>query len=372
MAYLSADFRYHPVGFVIPEVIERHDRRRVEVIGYSTGIDDGSEIRARLARGFDRFIDLSATSIPDTVDRIRADDVDILVDLQGWTTDCRPELLALRCAPIQVSWLGFAGTMGDRRLADYVIGDPVVTPLGDAECFTEHIAQLPDCYLPFDTTRRLEAAPTRASQGLPDQGFVFCSLNNNYKFNPPTFDLWCSLLRDLPGSVLWLSRPRASAVDNLRQEAARRGIDPERIVFAVRVESPADHLARLQLADLALDPAPYNSHSSGMDTLWAGVPMVTLLGQAFAGRVGASLLQAAGLDEMVTASPQDYCALALGLARDAERLGALRRRLREGRGDSRLFDMARYAAALEGLYEQMWRNHQAGRHQAIAAAQSTA
>jgi predicted O-linked N-acetylglucosamine transferase (SPINDLY family) len=367
VGYLSADFRYHAVGFVIPELIERHDRARVEVIGYSTGVDDGSEIRARLMRAFDRFVDLKAESIPKVVDRIRQDEIDILVDLQGWTTDCRPEILALRCARVHVNWLGYAGTMGHPQLADYIVGDPVVTPRDDAALFTEAIAQLPHCYLPADSTRQLLPAPTRAAEGLPDEAFVFCSLNNNYKFNPANFDLWCRLLREVPNSVLWLSRPNDSAVANLRQEVQRRGIVPERLLFARRVENPADHLARLQLADLALDSFPYNSHSSGIDTLWAGVPMVTVLGDTFASRVGASLLKVVGLDELVATDTEAYFDMALALARDPKRLRLLREHLTSGRSSFPLFDMKGMAYDLEQVFFRMHENAAAGRREPILA-----
>ena len=367
IGYLSADFRYHPVGFIIPELIERHNRDRVEVTAYSIGVDDNSEIRARLKRAFDRFVDLKADSIPQMIERIRQDNIDILVDLQGWTSDARPELLALRCAKTHVNWLGYAGTMGHPQLADYIIGDPIVTPLDHAGHFSESIAQLPHSYLPADTTRKLQPPPSRTDQGLPEDGFVFCSLNNSYKFNPGNFDVWCRLLREVAGSVLWLSRPNENAVTNLRKEAARRGIEPGRLLFARRVESPTDHLARIQIADLALDTFPYNSHSSGVDTLWAGVPMVTLVGDSFAGRVGASLLKAAGLDELVTTNIETYFDTALMLARNPQMLSSLRNRLTASRETSPLFDMAQFASAMEDIFEQMSKNARSGSVAAIPA-----
>ncbi len=353
IGYLSADLRYHPVGFIVPEVIERHDRTRVEVIAYSTGPDDASDIRCRLMRAFDRFVDLKAESIPKIVDRIRQDAIDVLVDLQGWTTDCKPEVLALRCARIQVNWLGFAGTMGHPGLADYIIGDPVVTPLEHSAFYSETIAQLPHCYLPADTRRQSGQVPSRAAQGLPQDAFVFCSLNNNYKFNPAGFDLWCRLLHEVPHSVLWLTRPNDTAVANLRQEFARRGLAAERLIFAARVENPADHLARIQLADLALDTFPYNSHSSGVDVLWAGVPMVAFLGDTFASRVGASLLKAAGLEDLVATSTAEYFSAALACARDPRVLSSLRGRLEAGRKSSNLFDIGAFTRSLEDLFYRM-------------------
>jgi protein O-GlcNAc transferase len=311
-------------------------------------------IRQRLRAAFDHFVDLRDCSVIETAERIRADEVDILIDLHGWTADGRPEALALRCAPVQVNWLGYAGTVGHPKLADYLLGDPVVTPLSHAHCYTETLAHLPNCYLPADSTIALAAPPLRRDAGLPEEGFVFCSFNNSYKFNPQVFDIWCRLLLETGDSCLWLSQPGGTAHDRLRKEAESRGVDPARVIFAPRVESKADHLSRLQLADLALDPFPYNSHSTGIDVLWAGVPMVALLGDTFPGRVGASLLHAAGLDELVVGSTDEYYRLALALARTPERLRALRRQLVEQRNRCPLFDMPRFVRSLEEVYFRMW------------------
>lgn len=350
VGYLSGDLRGHPVGMIVAEVIERHDRTRVEVFAYSTTDSDGSAIRSRLEATFDHFVDVRELPIEDIVRRIRGDSIDVLVDLAGWTAESRPEALAQRCAPVQVNWLGFAGTMGDERLADYVLGDPVVTPPEDAECFSEHIVRLPHCYLPADTTALPKAAPARATEGLPDNGFVFCSLNNSYKFNPAVFDLWAKILSQARGSVLWLSRVSESVATHLREEIEARGIDGDRLIFARRVPEHEDHIARLQLADLALDPFPYNSHSTGVDTLWAGVPMIALRGSTFAGRVGASLLTAVGLTELIADSVCDYQRLALELYADRERLQNLRNRLIHARTTAPLFDMGRFARDLEDVY----------------------
>lgn len=360
VGYLSADLRYHPVGFAIPALIEQHRREKIEVFAYSTGVDDRSEIRQRLMRAFDHFVDAKELSIPDTVQRIRDDQIDILVDLQGWTTNCRPELLALRCAPIQVNWLGYAGTMGHRGLADYIIGDPWVTPQSHANYYTEAIAQLPTCYLPFDTTRLETPPPSRGSEQLPDDAFVFCSLNNNYKFNPRLLDLWAELLKAVPASILWLSWPGEPAANNLKREISSRSIDPGRLIFAARVDSPADHLARMQLADLALDTIPYNSHSSGSEVLWAGVPMVSLLGETFAGRVGASLLHAAGLSELVTRTTDEYLQLAISLAQNPVQLDVFRSRLKGAKETESWGDIRVFACALENLYAQMYAHYEQG------------
>ncbi|MDP1611954.1 MAG: tetratricopeptide repeat protein [Sulfuritalea sp.] len=353
IGYMSYDFRDHPVGHVLPRIIELHDRSRFEVLGYSLAPDDGSVIRQRLVRAFDRFTDITGLGIKSGAEKIAGDQIDILVDLQGLTTGNRIAMLATRPAPIQVNWLGYAGTMGDPRLADYVFGDPVVTPLEHQAFFSEKIIQLPQCYLPMDDSMAVPPPPSRSDAGLPEDAFVFCSMNNCYKFNPQVFDVWCSILDATPGSVLWLSQPAGVAAANLRVEASARGVAPDRIIYAGRVATRSDHLARLQLADLALDPWPYNSHSSGIDVLWAGVPMVSMLGDSFAGRVGASLLHAAGLRECIAGSPAEYLALCIDLYRQPERLRQIKQQLVANRTGAPLFDMKRFVGALEDIYRSL-------------------
>jgi predicted O-linked N-acetylglucosamine transferase (SPINDLY family) len=265
------------------------------------------------------------------------------------------------------NWLGYPGTMGLESLADYIIGDPVVTPLEAAAGYTEAIAQMPHCYQPNDDRRQIGTPPGRNAAGLPSEGFVFCSFNVAIKITPEVFEVWCDLLRNVPGSVLWLLDPKPTAQANLTREAAARGIDPARLVFAPRMPL-RDHLARLTHADLALDTAPYNSHTTGSDTLWAGVPMVTWLGDTFPSRVGASLLRAVGLDDCIAADINGYRDLALSLARDPERLAALRARLMENRASAPLFDTTRFTRDLEALYTRMWANHQTGRREHLPAA----
>ena len=354
LAYLSYDFSAnHPVAAVIPQVLESHDRTRVETFGYAMGRDDGSDVRQRLVRAFEHFVDIRDLGVEATARKIADDGIDILVDLQGWTKGGRPAALARRPAPILVNWLGYAGTMGNQRLADYLIGDAIVTPPEQACCYTEKIARLPHCYLPMDATQTIAEAPGRAEAGLPETGLVLCSFNNSYKFNPQVFDLWGLLLNAVPGSCLWLSRPGGSGADNLLREAVARGVAAERIIFAGRVEQRPEYLARLQLADLALDPFPFNSHSSGMDVLWAGVPMVTLLGDTFASRVGASLLAAVGLPECIARSSAEYLQLCMDLCRQSGRLQELRQRLAANRGTAPLFDMKQFTRDLEDLYFRM-------------------
>jgi protein O-GlcNAc transferase len=372
IAYLSADFRAHVMGYQIAELIERHDRERFEVLGVSFAPDDGSAIRARLIRAFDRFLDVRAKSDREAAQVLRALDVDIAIDLMGHTRDARLGILAQRAAPIQVSYLGYAGTSG-AEFIDYILGDPVVLPFGDQPFYRERIVQLPDSFFAADSQRSIAAAsqPSRASRGggrqeagLPEHGFVFCCFNNAAKLNPGMFDIWMRLLAGVPGSVLWLSPKNASAERNLREEARRRGVDAARLVFAPRVPQIEDHLARHRLADLFLDTLPYNAHATAGDALWAGLPVLTCLGASFAGRVGGSLLRAAGLPELVTASPADYEALALRLARERPLLASLRELLERHCTRSALFDTARLARHIEAAYATMrdiWQKGEAPR-----------
>lgn len=353
IGYVSYDFRDHPVGHVLPRIIELHDRSKFEVLGYSLTPDDGSAIRQRLVQAFDRFVDITHLGIKSGAEKIASDQIDLLIDLQGLTTGNRVAMLSMRPAPIQINWLGYAGTMGNPGLADYVLGDPIATPFEHQPFFSEEIVQLPHCYLPMDATMEVPFPPLRSDAGLPEDAFVFCSMNNCYKFNPQVFDVWCEILKATPGSVLWLSQPAGVAATNLREEASARGVAPERIIFADRVATRAEHLARLQLADLALDPWPYNSHSSGIDVLWAGVPMVTLLGDSFAGRVGASLLNAVELPECIAESSAEYRNLCVALSCQPERLGQLRRRLAAGRATAPLFDMGKFVRSLEEVYSML-------------------
>ncbi len=352
LGYLSSDFHTHPVAHLAVELLERHDRVRFEVFGYSYGPDDGSQIRQRIARAVDHFRDIRTLSHEQAARLIGDDGIDILVDLKGYTGITRCEILALRPAPVQVNFLGFPGTLGN-GLADYVIADPVVVPMADQPFFSERIVHLPHCYQPNDSRRPIdERTPTRQEAGLPEQGFVFCCFNSGYKIIPPLFDVWMRLLAAVPGSVLWLFEGNPEMTGNLRREASARGVAPERLVFAPKVPMP-QHLARQRLADLFLDTLPYNAHTTGSDALWAGLPMITCLGESFPGRVGASLLRAAGLDELVTRSLAEYEALALALARSPERLAGLRRRLEDGRGNAPLWDTAGYARHIEAAYVRM-------------------
>lgn len=359
VAYLSADFRSHATAFLMAELFERHDRGRFEVMGVSYGRDDNSAMRRRLVKSFETFHDVKAQSDREIATLLRNAEIDIAVDLKGHTLGTRPEILAYRPAPIQVGYLGYPGTIGADFL-DYVLADPVVLPFDRQPFYTEKIVQLPDCYQVNDSTRVIAPeTPTRAAAGLPDDGFVFCCFNKSYKIRRPIFDIWMRLLAAVPGSVLWLLRDNDGAERNLRSEAAARGVDPARLVFADRT-SLEDHLARHRLADLFLDTLPYNAHTTASDALWAGLPVVTCLGQAFAGRVAASLLNAIGLPELVTHNLADYEALALRLATDPKALKAMRAKAAANRMTQPLFDTDRFRRNIEAAYLRMWETWQRG------------
>ena len=317
-------------------------------------------MRQRVQSACELFRELRPLKDEAAARQIADDKIDILVDLVGYTGGCRPGITALRPVPVLVNWLGYAGTLGHSRLADYIIGDPISTPLAHAGHFSESLALMPNCYLPYDRNRTVGARPSRGEAGLPEDGFVFCSFNKGYKLNPETFEVWCQLLREVPQSILWLPWSSDAAVDNLRREAMARGVDPERLFFARLVKSVDEHLGRLQLADLALDTYPYTSHTTGCDALWAGVPMVTRIGETFASRVGASLLHAVGLPELIVEDWAAYFALAKSLALNPGILEAHRGRLAASRLTAALFDTARFTRDLEELYRMIWQQHQNG------------
>jgi predicted O-linked N-acetylglucosamine transferase (SPINDLY family) len=344
IGYLSADYCQHPVALLLAELVEKHDRSRFEVLGLSTGPDDGSAIRHRLAKAFDQFHDLRGRGAHEIAALIRQLEIDIRVDLTGHTEGDHFAILNCRAAPVQVNWLGYPGTDGT-PFVDYILADTVVAPPEHADFFSESIVRLPDSYFPtaYDP---LPAAPSRHQAGLPDQGFVFASFNNGWKITRPIFAAWLRLLQAVPGSVLWLLDANDAFRDNLRRAAAAASVAPERLIFAPRTDADS-HLARQQLADLMLDTSPYNGHMTSSDALWTGVPLVTMLGTAFAGRVAASLLESVGMDELVTHSLDEYEALARALATDPVRLRAAREKLAQARTSMPLFDTDRMRQNVE-------------------------
>ncbi len=352
VGYLSADFHNHATALLMAELIERHDRARFTVVGLSLSQDDGSAIRQRLIEGFDAFVDLRGLSHRDAAARINAERIDILIDLKGYTRGAQPEILAYRPAPIQVNYLGYPGSMG-ADFVDYIVADPFIIPTGAEPFYDEAVVRLPHCYQPNDTKRAVSTEPlTRAVLGLPETGFVFCCFNNTYKITPAVFAIWTRLLRATPNAVLWLFEANPLVAANLRLRLTTEGLDPARLIFAPKVD-PDRHIARMRLADLFLDTLPINAHTTASEALWAGLPVLTCAGEAFAGRVAGSLLHAAGLPELVTDSLERYEQRALELARDTRQLAALRDRLHANRLTSPLFDIARYTRDFEAALERM-------------------
>lgn len=359
LAYLSADFHQHATSHLMAGVFEHHDRTRFEITAISIGPDDGSDMRERIVAAFDRFIDARPLGDADIAELIARLEIDILIDLKGFTQDARTGVLALRPAPIQVSYLGFPGTIG-ADFIDYVIADRDVIPEQDAAAYAEKIVWLPDSYQANDRSRAIADLPAdRAAHGLPTDAFVFCCFNDNYKITPDVFASWMRILNAVDGSVLWLFEDNPVAADNLRREAAARGIAPDRMVFARRLP-PADHLARHRCADLFLDTLPYGAHTTASDALWTCLPVLTCLGHTFAGRVGASLLNAIGLPELVAATPAAYEQLAIEIAQDPARLIALRTKLVCNRLRSPLYDTEQFCRRIEAGFIAMTARQRAG------------
>jgi protein O-GlcNAc transferase len=353
VGYLSADFHEHATAHLISELFSLHDRNRFRVVGYSYGPDDGSSARERLIRSFDRFVDIRNDSFVQSAGRIRADGVQILVDLKGYTADARPKIMALRPAPIQVNYLGYPGTMGSDAI-DYAVVDRIVVPQEEQAFFTEKLVHLPDCYQMNDSTRGISARhPSRQDYGLPESGFVFCCFNASYKITPKVFNVWTRLLKAVPGSVLWLLDSNPYATANLQWEAEARGVAAGRLVFAGHLPY-ADHLARFAVADLFLDTFPYNAHTLTSDALWGGCPVVTCSGRTFPSRVAGSLLQSVGLSDLVCGSLTEYENLAIALARDPERSRGVREKLWTTRLGAPVFDTRRLTRHLEAAFETMW------------------
>ena len=358
VAYLSADFREHPVAYLIAGLSERHDRSRFEITALSLGPDQTSPMRDRIEGAVELFIDVQQQSDDDIAGLIRRREIDIVIDLVGLTQHNRLSVLARRPAPIQVNYLGYSGTTG-AGFIDYILADATVIPEDHSAYYSERVVWLPDCYLVNDDRRAIAArTPSRGECGLPEDGFVFCCFNNTYKLEPETFQVWMRLLNATADSVLWLSAANATAQANLRREAERCGVSTHRLIFAPRVPKAEDHLARQRQADLFLDTLPYNAHTTACDALWAGVPLVTCLGATFVGRVAASLLKAVGLDELIAQSLPDYEALALKLAHEPAYLGSLRDKLASNKTTFPLFDTARTTRQMEAAYTMMWQRYQ--------------
>lgn len=358
IAYLSPDFREHATGFQLAELLESHDRSHFETFGISLHAAEDSPLRRRLIGSFDHFLELGAHCDQEVARTLSKSGIDIAVDLAGYVSMGRTRALSFRPAPIAVNYYGYPGTLG-ADFIDYIIADSHIVPEGSEKFYAEQVVRLPGSYYPTDTKRAAAPRPSRADAGLPERGFVFCTFNNSYKFTPGMFDIWMRLLNQVENSVLWIYAENGTARANLRTEAQARGVSPARLVFAERVDH-AQQLARLALADLFLDTAPCNAHTTASDALWAGVPLITHSGRGFAARVAGSLLAAIGLEELITTELADYEALALALARSPKRLTAIRERLWRNRSTHPLFDTARLCRNIESAYRTMWEIHQRG------------
>jgi predicted O-linked N-acetylglucosamine transferase (SPINDLY family) len=357
LGYLSSDFRAHAVAFAAQSLWGLHDRERFEVVAYSLGPDDGSAYRRRIVAETDRFVDLRTATDEEAARRIHADEVDLLIDLTGFTRGGRPGIPARRPAPIRVSWL-YPCTMGG-GINDYYLGDPIVTPPDHADRYGEKLVLLPHCYHVTDHQQEISRRPvSRSDEGLPEEGFLFCCFNKLAKIDAVIFDCWMRILEAVPGSHLWLLE-WAPARQNLERAAEERGISRHRLLFG-GVRPKPEHLARHRLAELFLDTLIFSAHTTAADALWAGVPLLTLPGETFASRVAASMLTAAGLPELVMPDLETYERRAIELANDPDLLAAVRRRLTGRRGPYPLFDTPRFVRNLERAYLAMWDRHQRG------------
>ena len=358
LGYFSADFHNHAVLFQLIRVLELHDRARFEIHAYSFGPGIQDAMRARVMKAVDAFRDVRALDARTIAEQARADGIDIAIDLMGFTRNARPQIFAHRAAPVQISWLGYPGTMGTDFM-DYLIADRMIVPRAQRAHYAEKIIFLPRVQMAVDDTKPIAASTvTRRDAGLPQTGFVFASFNNSYKISPAQFGIWMRLLAKVPDSVLWLAGAEEGARRNLKHQAQARGIDPARLIFAERI-GMADHLARHAHADLFLDTFPYCGHSTAADALWAGLPLVTRTGHGFASRVAASLLAVIGLPELIAETDEDYERLALELAQDPARLAHIRRRL--GDNKARLFDSEKFTRELETGYRKAWQGWFDGR-----------
>ncbi len=359
VGYFSADFHNHATMYLMQGTFREHDRTRFAIHAYSYGANQSGDRRQALQGAVDSFTDVLEMSDAAIMALAREHALDLAVDLKGYTADARTRLFARRLAPVQAQWLGYPGTLG-ADFIDYIVADRVVIPEQERAHYSEAVIRLPGSYQPNDNQRVIAPiASTRAQHGLPETGLVFCSFNQVWKISPKEFDVWMDLLREVPGSVLWLFRSNPLAGSNLRHEAAARGVAPERLVLAEHLPH-AEHLARLRHADLFLDCFTYNAHTTASDALWAGVPVLTCAGRAFPARVATSLLVAAGLPELVTTTPEDYARLALALAADAPRLADLRARLAAQRETCALFDTRAHTRTIEAAWTAIVERARAG------------
>ena len=358
IGYFSADFHNHATGHLMAELFELHDKSCFEIIGFSFGPEKNDEMRQRLVKSFDQFIEVFSKSDIEIAQLSRDLNIDIAVDLKGFTQDSRTGIFSYRVAPIQVNYLGYPGTMGAEYI-DYIIADKTLIPPQLQQYYSEKVVYLPHSYQANDRKRAIsEKKFTRQELGLPSKGFVFCCFNNNYKILPTTFNAWMQILKMVDGSVLWLLKDNPWVSENLKKEAAKQGIDATRLVFAERMSLP-EHLARHRHADLFIDTLPCNAHTTASDALWTGLPVLTLMGESFASRVAASLLNSIGLSELITTSQEEYIALAIKLADNTHKLADIKRQLKQNRLTTPLFDAPLFTKNIEAAYTKMYERYQA-------------
>ena len=359
IGYLCGEFRNQATSILMSRAWELHDKSRFEIFAFDNGWDDGSEYRERIRNTFDKIFDISRLSDLDAAKLIQHNQIDILVNLNGFFGLARQGIFSYKPAPIQVNYLGFPGTIGSKYI-DYIIADKVVIPEESKLHYVEKVVHLPNSYQANDDQRKIaDKKFSRAQLGLPEFAFVFACFNNNYKITPTIFDSWMRILSLVQGSVLWLLADNPMAKDNLITEAVARRIDASRLVFAERLPI-SEHLARHSLADLFLDTLPYNAHTTCSDALWAGLPVLTLKGKTFPGRVSASLLNAIGLSELITSTQEEYEALAIELAMNPQKLADIKLKLASNRLTTPLFDSPLFTKNLEAAYIQMYERYQAG------------
>jgi predicted O-linked N-acetylglucosamine transferase (SPINDLY family) len=359
IGYFSADFRVHPVSTLIAELFELHDKTKFEIIAFSFGEDDKSSMRLRISKSFDQFIDVSNLSDFDIAKLSRDMKVDIAIDLGGYTADSRTGIFSYRAAPIQVHYIGYLGTMGADYI-DYIIADKTLIPDASQPYYSEKVVYLPNSYQANDRKRLISDKQfTKQELGLPENSFVFCCFNNNYKILPATFSSWMRILKEVEGSVLFLYAENNWAKDNLQKEAEIRGVNSSKLIFGMNIPY-ADYLSRYQTCDLFLDTFPYNAGTTASDALWTGLPVLTLMGQSFASRVAASLLNAIGLPELITNTQEEYESLAIELAMNPSKLAAIKLRLANNRLTYPLFDTPLFTKNLEAAYIKMFEKYLAG------------
>ena len=356
LGYYSADFHNHATSHLIAYMLELHDKSKFELFGFSFGPDKNDEMRKRISSSFDHFVDVRLKSDVDIVKLSRNFKIDIAIDLKGITTDARFGIFINRCAPIQISYLGFPGTSGT-DLIDYIIAHKTLIPKENQKFFSEKIIYLPDSYQPNDYTKKMSKKVfTREELSLPKNAFVFCCFNQNYKITPNIFNIWMKILKKIEGSVLWLIKDSNEGANNLKKEANKRGINPDKIIFAKRMPI-SEHLARHKMADLFIDTFPYTAHTTCSDALWSGLPVITLMGQSFASRLSGTLLNAVGLNELIATTEKDYEDLIINLAKDSNQLKIIKNKLEKNKINQPIFNTKLYTKKIESAYKEIYKRY---------------